>query len=530
MVPSPCLHPVWVFNESLGRKIKVPCGHCSACLVSKGYSRKERVNDQFLRYHYRFFVTLTYAPEFLPIAKYDELTDSLLHPTDVDYLGVVKSVPISKVSEWKNLEFLKTRIDKYGGLPVLSHRHLIQFKKRLRENLKSKLGKYEVLYIYACGEYGPTGDNFRPHYHLLLGTDSERVASVLRECIYQAWSVLHQGAKAVDYTQFGFIDFQECYDCGGSNYCAQYLACNTNLPFVLSKSVFRPFSSSSRKTIDYECQRDSCEVERIYRDLPSTVTRIRVQSGEVLTTPIGYCDYSKTFPRFIGLVRLPVDVRIRIFEFVKRFPASKSCKQLANEWYDIYRFRQQLEKYRYNIFDNIAFSVSIDIDNVLVQLYVDPLNADKTINGLTNCFQVNRRIAKVINLLGVSSREYFERQDAYFSKLELAKLKRFYDSVNEEMVSVLHPLSLQDVFELYYNTEEKSCDIGYYQRQFGVAAASRSVFDLILQHNYKVKVDTILLNNTKTKKRNSDFESKGLKKRDWVPILSHKKSLITKLF
>ena len=92
MVPCSCLSPVKVYNKALGSWQMVACGHCAACNVLKGYSRVDKVNAAFDTYIYRYFVTLTYRDETLPLAKYDEDSFSLIS-NDCDYNGELYQVP-----------------------------------------------------------------------------------------------------------------------------------------------------------------------------------------------------------------------------------------------------------------------------------------------------------------------------------------------------------------------------------------------------------------------------------------------------
>ena len=70
----------------------------------------------------------------------------------------------------------------YGDnlIPFLNYVDVQNYIKRLRKYLFKKLGSYETLHFYAVGEYGPV--HFRPHFHLLLFSNSDEVAKVLREC------------------------------------------------------------------------------------------------------------------------------------------------------------------------------------------------------------------------------------------------------------------------------------------------------------------------------------------------------------
>jgi len=111
-----CLKPITIKIPRTGEQVAVPCGKCPECLARRisGWSFRLMQEDKVSTSSH--FVTLTYAPETVPITK--------------------------------------------NGFMSLSKRHLQLFFKKLRKVNPDKL-KY-----YAAGEYGNVGR--RPHYHILL--------------------------------------------------------------------------------------------------------------------------------------------------------------------------------------------------------------------------------------------------------------------------------------------------------------------------------------------------------------------------
>ena len=123
-----CLRPVTVRQSAHSSSyIQVPCGRCINCLRRRQRDWTFRIKmeqKQYLRGS--FFITLTYAPEHVPITN--------------------------------------------KGNRTLVKRDLQLFIKRLRKSLSANSS---TLRYYACGEYG---DKFnRPHYHAILFiSDTER--------------------------------------------------------------------------------------------------------------------------------------------------------------------------------------------------------------------------------------------------------------------------------------------------------------------------------------------------------------------
>ena len=107
--------------------------------------------------------------------------------------------------------------EKYGVdnlIPFLNYVYVQNYIKRLRKHLKTTLGSYETLHFYAVGEYGPV--HFRPHYHILLFTNSEQISKVLRQCHDKSWKL-------------GRSDFQLARG-GASSYVASYVNSLSSAP------------------------------------------------------------------------------------------------------------------------------------------------------------------------------------------------------------------------------------------------------------------------------------------------------------
>ena len=107
-------------------------------------------------------------------------------------------------------------------IPFLNYVDVQNYIKRLRKHLV--LGAYETLHFFAVVEYGPV--HFRPHYHILLFTNSEKVSKVLRQCHDKSWKL-------------GRSDFQIARG-GASSYVASYVNSLSAAP-LLYRSCFKYF-------------------------------------------------------------------------------------------------------------------------------------------------------------------------------------------------------------------------------------------------------------------------------------------------
>ena len=215
-----CQHPRTVVNKYTHESVVVPCGSCPSCVLRRSAIQTNLLTTYSAQFRYVYFVTLTYAPRFLPTlavstieACSDDIADVPCVPdiNDLDaddpntYLFGFRSVPRSASIKLKNSTVERTfkdpevrfsypmkpkellsilgKINHHvpNRIPYLCNRDLDLFLKRLRSYYPD-----EKLRYYAVSEYGPT--SFRPHWHLLLFSNSERFSKAVLENVSKAWS------------------------------------------------------------------------------------------------------------------------------------------------------------------------------------------------------------------------------------------------------------------------------------------------------------------------------------------------------
>lgn len=289
-----CQHRSFITNKYNGARIAVDCGQCDYCIHKKAQKASMRVKTAGSAFKYSYFVTLTYDNEHVPL-----MNCKVLHSDYEDVVGISgdihfgheyhKYIPVSEyqcddnsalrhiffeqvqgtvpfdreIKEYvpvKDNWFLsmdairsfihKTQsVDKtdypvseqYGRdnlIPFLNYVDVQNYIKRLRKYLYKQLDSYETLHFYAVGEYGPV--HFRPHYHILLFTNSEKVSTVLRHCHDKSW-------------KFGRSDFQLARG-GASSYVASYVNSLSAAPLLYrSCRAFRPRSRASLGFFEKGC-------------------------------------------------------------------------------------------------------------------------------------------------------------------------------------------------------------------------------------------------------------------------------------
>lgn len=289
-----CQHRSFITNKYNGARIAVDCGQCDYCIHKRAQKASMRVKTAGSAFKYSYFVTLTYDNEHVPL-----MACKVLHSDYEDAIGISgdihfgheyhKYIPVSEyqcddnsmlrhiffeqvqgtvpfdreIKEYvpvKDNWFLsmdairsfiyKTQsVDKmdypvseqYGRdnlIPFLNYVDVQNYIKRLRKYLYKQLGSYETLHFYAVGEYGPV--HFRPHYHILLFTNSEEVSKVLRYCHDKSW-------------KFGRSDFQIARG-GASSYVSSYVNSLSSAPLLYrSCRAFRPRSRASLGFFEKGC-------------------------------------------------------------------------------------------------------------------------------------------------------------------------------------------------------------------------------------------------------------------------------------
>lgn len=337
-----CQHRSFITNKYNGARIAVDCGQCDYCIHKKAQKASMRVKTAGSAFKYSYFVTLTYDNEhvplmackvlhsdyddvigisgdihfgneyhkYIPVSEYQCDDDSMLR--HIFFEQVQGTVPFDRETKeyapvrdnWflsmdaiRSFIYKTQSVDKtdypaseqYGRdnlIPFLNYADVQNYIKRLRKYLYKQLGSYETLHFYAVGEYGPV--HFRPHYHILLFTNSEEVSKVLRYCHDKSW-------------KFGRSDFQIARG-GASSYVSSYVNSLSSAPLLYrSCRAFRPRSRASLGFFEKGC--DFVEGEEPYAQIEQKIDSVvngRIYNFNGLsirsTPPISYI--RTLLPRF----------------------------------------------------------------------------------------------------------------------------------------------------------------------------------------------------------------------------------------
>nr|DAQ14526.1 MAG TPA: Replication associated protein [Microviridae sp.] len=266
-----CYHGKNVINPYTGQLMYQPCGECPACLTRKASIRSMRVSLQKSLSKYAYFINPSYDQKYVPKCQIFKV-----HPDDPDsdlYELVVKPRQkgdykiVQRVYSKKYKKIIKKEVDaplsydddfsyyfnasddyirdfreqatlnvkgKYPHLQdyygYISRKDGQLFVKRLRKHISKFAGKYEKVHIYLVSEYGPV--HFRPHFHLLLFTDSDKVAKNISRIINSSW-------------KFGRCDWSASRG-NAESYVAGYVNSFSRLPYHLKQDDrVKPYSRFS---------------------------------------------------------------------------------------------------------------------------------------------------------------------------------------------------------------------------------------------------------------------------------------------
>lgn len=359
-----CQNRSFITNRYTGARIAVDCGQCDYCIYKRAKKASMRVKTAGSAFKYSYFVTLTYNNEHIPL-----MNCKVLHSEYEDVVGISGDIHFgdefhsyTPVSEYQcddnsklchiffeqvqgtvpydreikeyvpvrdnwflSMDAIRSFIHKtqavdktdypastqYGRdnlIPFLNYVDIQNYIKRLRKHLFQQLGTYETLHFYAVGEYGPV--HFRPHYHLLLFTNSDEVAKVLRECHDKSWKL-------------GRSDFQ-CASGGSASYVASYVNSLSSAPLLYrSCRAFRPKSRASVGFFEKGCDfvEDDDPYAQIEKKIDSVVNgRVYNFNGVSVrsTPPLSYI--RTLLPRFSSARNDDASSIARILLAVHRTP------------------------------------------------------------------------------------------------------------------------------------------------------------------------------------------------------------------
>lgn len=255
-----CLQKIKVLDKGGYRSPRYSnynCGHCAACRQQNANSKVQKIASHNIKGMLRYFVTLTYDNDNVPVISkseferlglesYINLKNNGFSSFDLPvYRGINKKQVLTPITfkdftDYRSVHTLRGVVTKYNkdnpdesefheDLVSISYsKDIVRFFKRLRKHLFYHYKKnIPVDYFYAP-EYGPT--TFRFHAHFIMWFPEWMSEFEVRHFIAKSWKFCDRDRL------FEGIELARSAD----HYVASYVNCDASIPqFLLENFPLR---------------------------------------------------------------------------------------------------------------------------------------------------------------------------------------------------------------------------------------------------------------------------------------------------
>lgn len=409
-----CLRPIKI-NVN-GKLMFLPCRKCAACLNNRSSRLARLMQLEAQQREVTLFVTLTYAPEYLPMMYISSaepvITCARNERLNYEYRDS-KTDEVVTYSIYDKISLLQDKCELDGGLiPYLSKIDLQKFFKRLKY-YGTKSNIQNSYSYFACGEYGPK--HFRPHYHILLHTSRENVQSLI-DAVNSAW-------------KYGRIDYS--FDRGKTaNYISTYTTSFADIPRLYQNKEIRPFFVH---TIHYG----------MYNYIPQTLSIIDNPKSFV-TLPFQSSDRTMAIRPWSSFS----------FAFFPKIPHYKEllgcAPYLLCSLYSLYASKPEtldMKEYtKHLMFQYLAFTDGIfnSIERQTGITFTEP--------SVYKTLQVSKRFLTICDKFNISRSYYLQQIEEYYRCYEAQTLKDWYN-VREQLTSEEQLLCYDDSFDGFIDVD-----------------------------------------------------------------------------
>lgn len=241
-----CLTPITKRITDSHGKTKVvtfPCGKCVECVAKYQNDWKFRLYDEYKRWPYAYFCTITYDNDNIPVVSVDlenrEKERQFISHFLQEHINEFKNRYMYNNDNFYDYLFANC-VDQSIDVPVCCKKDIQNYIKRIREQYFNDFGSRLNMKYFICSEYGP--NTFRPHYHAIFYTDQcspEYFLSLLST----KWTFGNvQGAHRIT-VNVGDKDEMACFA-----YVAKYCCKPSQFesPYVTTKIAVKPFRMISK--------------------------------------------------------------------------------------------------------------------------------------------------------------------------------------------------------------------------------------------------------------------------------------------
>ena len=410
-----CLRPIKI-NVN-GKLMFLPCRKCAACLNNRSSRLARLMQLEAQQREVTLFVTLTYAPEHLPMmyisSAENVITCARNERLNYEYRDFFTDEIVTN-SIYDKISLLQDKCELDGGLiPYLSKTDLQKFFKRLKY-YATKSNIQDSYSYFACGEYGPK--HFRPHYHLLLHTSRENLQSLI-DSIYKSW-------------QYGRIDYS--LDRGKTaNYISTYTTSFADIPRLYQNKEIRPFFVHS---VHYG----------LFNYIPKTLSIIDNPKSFV-TLPFQSSDTSMEIRPWLSFSNA-------FFPKIPHYKELLGCApHLLRSLYTLYASKPEtldMKEYtKHLLFEYLAFAGDGIFNNIESQtgiIFSEP--------SIYRTLQVSKRFLTICEKFNISSSYYLQQIEEYYRCYEAQTLKDWYN-VREQLTSEEQLLCYDDSYDGFIDVD-----------------------------------------------------------------------------
>lgn len=293
-------------------------------------------------------------------------------------------------------------------VPLLYYPDLQRFMKRLRKYL-SKYFKDEKIRYYAIGEYGTS--SFRPHWHILLFTDSDSVARFLQNTFYENRTLttskrtVHSSFLLDSLWQYGSNSVDKT-DGNASGYISNYVVGTSVLPKILGKLAPQKTFHSLRFGVPYsKGEIREFFVERNYERF-SKIDFVDPATNTLQSRPLWRSYYSLFFPQFVGINSLSDEEKYRVLTIYPKLASYFFTDNVSELSQKIYF--QCIKPYR----DGKILDEVKDEINIYIAKFFDWFEwssaTSLSLSPLSGILYASKRFLNISKELGFTSRQYFD--------------------------------------------------------------------------------------------------------------------------
>lgn len=343
------------------------------------------------------------------------------------YLGKCRENALSKgYSAHINSWYSQVRAP-FNYVALLYYRDAQLFLKRLRKQI-SKFTDEKIRY-YIIGEYGTR--SLRPHWHVVLSTDSDTIATKFAECQTEVTALRNKDRQF--YTnrilsacwQYGYSTIDKA-EAGVGSYVASYVVGSNLLPSILARLAPQKTVHSIGYGIPHsKVQALSLIRERNFDEFTTFQYVDRNDGNRVKSRALWRSYYRQFFPTFTSLGDLPNDELFRVFKILpalQRYFQETSCEKIARGLHFLTRTLHSSKGY-------VGEFVYSDEDYAVVNFF-DFIPLEQRLNPKCSAFRsvlyASKRFLAMADWLDIPYKDMFDIYLDFKSYLERKCLAQHY--------------------------------------------------------------------------------------------------------